>query len=248
MLIKKCVLRKRFADTGGKKMAGRYTHSELKSKLHRSTYQVVKTAGIEGLTVRKVVQGCGFSDPYLYRCYGDLNELLQDAFMAIDEKVSGMIAQVIRLNLSNPDHPDRKSLDDICWTIWSAYWNFLMEDPDQTVFYWRFYQSGRYSRELEKKRQENFGVFIDFLNQVGRIICMQDRLKQLNLDTLTSNIIDDTVSVAVKIHLGYITENPGTAKLVYESAFALLFHLLGRDIWKETAADGHIECSHKETA
>ena len=211
-------------------MAVKYTNSELKAKLHRSTFQVVKSSGIEGLTVRKVVQGCGLSDPYIYRCYSDLADLLKNAFMEIDEKVSQLIAQVIQANIK--DGLDWQNLDGICWGIWSAYWNFLMDDPEQTVFYWRFYQSGHYNEELLQRRRENFNIFIGFMNEAGRVVRLQDKV---NLDVLISNIIDNTVSVAVKIHLGYMSEDDITSRTVYQSVFALLFHLLGQDVWKETA-------------
>ena len=211
-------------------MAVKYTYSELKSKLHRSTFQVVMSCGIEGLTVRKVVRGCGLSDPYLYRCYGDLGELLRDAFMTIDESVSKMIAQLVQYNIKKG--LNWQDLDEICWSIWSSYWDFLMNDPEQTVFYWRFYQSGRYSKEFQQRRRENFSVFIGFLDKAVHDVPIRDGV---NLEVLVSNIIDDTVSVAVKIHLGYMTEEDITSRIVYQSVFSLLFHLLGQDVWQETA-------------
>ena len=50
-------------------------------------------------------------------------------------------------------------------------------------------------------------------------------------EVIVSNIIDSTVSVAVKMHLGYMDKTALKARTIYKTVFALLFQLLHIDVW-----------------
>lgn len=209
-------------------MAGRYSKEELKDKLQRSTFSLVASGGIESVTVRKVATGCGLSDPYIYQCYSDLTDLMTDTFLKIDKEIVYLIASVIRKQAQTEAY----DMEEKCWLLWSAYWKFLMDYAERTIFYWRFYQSGYYTKELLAERQKNFAVFIDFVQSAGAQLGFSDITA---LDSVVSMIIDDSVSVAVKIHLGYMPQSAVSAEDIYHSVFSLLFHKLGLNIWDTTS-------------
>ena len=209
-------------------MAGRYSKEELKDKLQRSTFSLVASGGIESVTVRKVATGCGLSDPYIYQCYSDLTDLMTDTFLKIDKEIVYLIASVIRKQAQTEAY----DMEEKCWLLWSAYWKFLMDYEERTIFYWRFYQSGYYTKELLAERQKNFAVFIDFVQSAGAQLGFSDITA---LDSVVSMIIDDSVSVAVKIHLGYMPQSAVSAEDIYHSVFSLLFHKLGLNIWDTTS-------------
>ena len=73
--------------------------------------------------------------------------------------------------------------------------------------------------------------FVTYMEKMG-----QDYgIKELtDPEVLVSNIIDSTVSVAVKMHLGYMKQTDLKAHTVYQSVFALLFHMLQVDVWDES--------------
>ncbi len=206
-------------------MAGRYTKEELKEMLHRSAFKVVAASGIENVTVRSVSRGCGLSDPFIYQCYSDLPDLMTDAFLKIDKEIADSINRVIQDQLS----VGSKDIERICWALWSTYWNFLMQDPDKIVFYWRFYQSGYYNREILELRQKNFYALTSFMYAAGE----KTQLDQItNIDAIVSGIIDSTVSIAVKIHLGYMQIGDIPTQAIYGTVFSYLMHLLGVDVWQ----------------
>ncbi len=206
-------------------MAGKYTKKELKKMLHRSTFQVVAEGGIESMTIRRVSRGCGLSDPYVYQCYSDLKDLMTDAFLQIDKEIAELISDIIKTQLSFEEN----SVEKICWVLWSNYWSFLMKDSEKILFYWRFYQSGYYNREILEQRRKNFRLFISFMKAAGRSFQLDENV---NVDALVSAIIDSTVSLAVKIHLGYMKEGDIPVPAIYGSVFAYLLHLFGIDVWK----------------
>ena len=209
-------------------MAGRYSKEELKDKLQRSTFSLVASGGIESVTVRKVATGCGLSDPYIYQCYSDLTDLMTDTFLKIDKEIVYLIASVIRKQAQTEAY----DMEEKCWLLWSAYWKFLMDYAERTIFYWRFYQSGYYTKELLAERQKNFAVFIDFVQSAGAQLGFSDITA---LDSVISMIIDDSVSVAVKIHLGYMPQSAVSAEDIYHSVCSLLFHKLDLNIWDTTS-------------
>ena len=207
-------------------MAGRFSKEELKDKLHRSAFSLVASGGIESVTVRKVTTGCGLSDPYIYQCYSDMTELMTDAFLRIDKEIASMIASVIKKQETAKETDD---LEEKCWCLWNAYWGFLLSDSDKIIYYWRFYQSGYYSMDVLEQRRENFRVFTSFIqstdekNGLGRYG---------NLDAAVSCLIDNTVSAAVKIHQGYLSEKDISAQVIYGSACSYLLQLAGIDVWE----------------
>ena len=142
-------------------MAGRYSKQELKDKLQRSALHLVATEGIERLSTRRLSAGCGLSDPYIYQCYSDIPELLADTFLRVDCEVAELMRTVIGTQFIAPAKPVK--LADVCRLLWGAYWRYLMEDPERTVFYWRYYQSGYYNRDILAIREKNFRVFTDFI-------------------------------------------------------------------------------------
>ena len=78
-------------------------------------------------------------------------------------------------------------------------------------------------------RREYYKDLLDFAQRVGRLCGVRSPVK---MQALVSNIIDETATTAVKMHLGYIARDALTPRMVYQSAFSLLFHLLGIDVWQ----------------
>lgn len=61
--------------------------------------------------------------------------------------------------------------------------------------------------------------------------CYKDLFDLMDPEVIVSNIIDSTVSVAVKMHLGYMDKTALKARTIYKTVFALLFQLLHIDVW-----------------
>lgn len=208
-------------------MARRYSKEEVKDLLWRATYRLVAEEGIEKVTMRKVANGCGLSTPYIYQCYRDMQELLQDAYLNIDMEISNLVHIVGKSHAFNVNLNRR--FEDATWMLWSMYWEFLMSDADKTIFCWRFYNSGYYNAEILDFRKLYYQDLVDYVKQTG---VSQGAPFDVKLNAILSNIIDNTMSAAAKIHLGYAEKDALTPRLLYESEYALLFHLFGLNVWE----------------
>lgn len=205
-------------------MAGRYTKEELKRKLHRAVFHIAATEGIEKLTVRKISSCSNLSDPYLYQCYSDIPDMLRSAYMEIDEEIANGVARVI--SSKHVDVTDKKEFERACWVLWNAYWRYLMQDAEKTVFYWRYYQSGYYTKEVYKNRLEKYSVFINFLKEIGDNTGISEKI---DVNVIAIAIIDGTVGMAINVHRGGQKMNSIKIKTIYYSVFAFAFKLLGID-------------------
>lgn len=213
-------------------MAGRFSKTELKSMLNCSAYRVVATEGIERVTTRKVSKGAGLSDPYIYQCYSDMDDLLKSAFLEINKEIAEIIKNM--LQTYNPESITQEETEKRCWEMWSTYWDFLMAQPEKTIFYWRFSQSGYYSKELFDARQKNFDLFFKFLNDAEERSGLTDIT---DTDTIVADIFVGTVGMAVKIHLGYIEKTESIKYDIYHSVFAVFFRRIGIDIYRGDEQD-----------
>lgn len=212
-------------------MAGKYSKDELKEMLQRATFKIVAKSGIESITVRKITEGCNLTAPYIYQCYADIPELLRDSYFKIDKEIAGFIGKIPQIQTSVPDK--KRELEQIAWIVWNQYWDYLMKDADRTIFYWRFYQSGYYNSDILIERQKYYRPLLKYIHDVGQIL---NAPKNVELQAVITSIIDDTASIAVKIHLGYISKDALTINLIYRTVFSLLFYLMEIDIWEKRAA------------
>ena len=213
-------------------MARKYSEEEVKEKLIRAVYQLAAAEGIEKVTMRKVAEGCGLSTPYIYQCYRDLPALMTDAYLRSDMEVANLM-HVVR-NLHMPGINKRKELEEASWVIWSLYWEYLMSDSDKAIFSWRYYLSGYFGAEVQEFRKMYYRDLMNFVNRVGKLYGVPSSVK---LHALVTNIIDETATTAVKIHLGYIEKDALTPRMVYQSAFSLMFHLMGANVWLDSDSE-----------
>ena len=202
-------------------MAGRYTKAELKEKLQRSAFHITAEEGLEKVTVRKLTKGCRLSDPYLYQCYADLAELMKDAFLKIDEEVGDMIDGMLEGYLT--ENISSEEMHDLFCTMWKKYWEYLLSDPEKTIFYWRFYQSGYYNEEVLQERLKNFTVFT---KMVSKSSSRAEELEADAIKVLIDDIIDLTAGMAVKVHLGFAKRDAVREEAFVESIYVMLFHFL----------------------
>ena len=76
--------------------------------------------------------------------------------------------------------------------------------------------------------------YLDLMNFVKRVGELYGVPSSVKLHAIVTNIIDETATTAVKIHLGYIDKDALTPKMVYQSACSLMFHLMGVDVWLDS--------------
>ncbi len=101
------------------------------------------------------------------------------------------------------------------------------EDAEKIIFCYCLCASGYYSKEIHKKRLENYELFTK---------CMQLEMKKrgfenrFNVGSVVVGIVDYTLSTAAKIHPGYINADEFTPRVIYNSAFSYIYCVLGVEV------------------
>lgn len=152
-------------------MPRKLLREEIRMRLHNSVMKIVAEEGIKGLSTRKIASTCGLSEPYIYQCYDSITELLEAVFVQIDMEIAELLTAKIQQIPFNSS--DKDKFEAACWQLWLEFWNYLMKDPNKTIFFWRFHQSGYHTEELEKKRTVYYSQWLSFL---------RDAIKRHNLD------------------------------------------------------------------
>lgn len=187
----------------------------------KGTQHIVAEGGMINFSFPRLTAETGISAPTVYEHYKNKKDLLTTCFMTIDTEVSSMIAAM--LNSLPSKISDAASLENLCWLLWISYWNYLTVAADRTLFYWSFYNSHYYTPELHKKRDGNFDVFLGFISTVDKCFSVS---RKYNPRMLVTNMIDGTVSMAVKVLKGFYPNDDVTAHTVYSMVFQPIFSML----------------------
>ena len=110
------------------------TPDQLKPVIIKGTQHIVATGGMSNFSFPKLTAQTGISAPTVYEHYKNKEELLTTCFMEIDTEVSSMIERILKRRPT--DIQGTEGMENFCWILWIAYWNYLMADADRTIFYW----------------------------------------------------------------------------------------------------------------
>lgn len=212
-------------------MARKLLREEVRKRLHESVQKLVAEQGIENLTTRKITYGCGLSDPYLYQCYDGIPDLLEAAFLEIDREIGELISAAVSRTRFNSS--DRAKFEQSCLALWLVYWNYLMENDERTIFYWRFYQSGYLTAETDEKRQ---AFHSGWYSRIKDAASRHHLDRHADVSLMFSTMVDSTLLSAVKL-LRSEEEQPDMAlstKTVFRAVFAQIFNIF--DCERQNAA------------
>lgn len=126
---------------------------------------IVAKEGIENLRTRDVAQYAGFSEATLFKRYPTKENLLLNAFLYIDNKISGIL-----LNDPYIMKPD-DGFDKAIFHIWHKIYRYLIDNEDETLFLIRYRYSSLYTKEVRHMRKAYNGSFDEvyeiFENNIG---------------------------------------------------------------------------------
>ena len=211
---------------------------QIKQEILRGTQHLVAVGGMSNFSFPKLSAQTGISAPTVYEHYKNKEELLTSCFMSIDEEISSLVE---RLLAAIPAHlGDPKQINDYCWLLWNVYWRFLLADADKTQFYWSFYNSEYYTQSVFAQRNRNFSAFNDFVDQIDKRFHISEKS---NVFMLVVNLLNVTVSSAVKVLTGEVENNEITVNTVYRMVFQPLFSVFGFDSDERSSAPPQMHAS-----
>ena len=194
---------------------------------------LIATGGMSNFSFPKLTAATGIVAPTVYELYKNKEDLLSTCFLEIDGEIGWLLANVLK---KAPQHRERATdVENYCWLLWIAFWRYLTADADRTRFYWAFYNSECFTPEVIQKRGKNYQSFVQAFDEIDQFFRIAERCDRR---ALVLNMIDGTISSAVKVFNGRLGNDDATIKTIYQTVFEPMFSVLEIEIIKRTESQG----------
>ena len=203
-------------------MKHKHTPEEQRRLIVQGTRHLIAVGGMNNFSFPKLMEETGINAPAVYELYKNKEDLLTSCYLDIDREIALLLERALK---RVPPHRDQvEAIYDYCWALWGAYWDYLMEDPERTLFYWRFYSSRYYTNAIVSIRSRNFQAFFSFVENLDTRFHVSEKN---NRQVLAGNLIDGTLSGAVKVITGGYPNDDLTVGTIYRTVFQPVFTVLG---------------------
>lgn len=176
---------------------------QLRVHLIRCAIAVVARDGLEKTKVSSLAQWAQVSQSSLYRCFKNKDDLLCAALLQEDK---GFIELVLALApvLDDETLPWRER----CWRLWKPVWDFIIDPPEDCIFYVRYYYSENFRRDAKEEHDRRFTP-------------VRERLSPYFLpgrrdSVLLHQIFETMLSFAYRVMTGQMENDEETCRMAFE--------------------------------
>lgn len=106
---------------------------DRRQKIMQSAIRGVRQFGLEGLSMKVVSGLSGANVSIIYTLFNNKEDLLRCCFEEIDRRIAEIFQRVRVEPLDVQREPEREIR-----RVWTGYYRYLVEHPDETVFYIRY--------------------------------------------------------------------------------------------------------------
>jgi len=169
------------------------SEKESRSLMMEAAIRSVARYGFEGFTTKKWALETGVAEGSLYYHFKSKDELLNETFFYIEKEIVELYKSSFR------EVPSSDDIKKLGYVILERYYQYLIENPDKTLYYYRFRTSPRFNSEVQEQQVEYYG---DFLAGLERYIKGSGIGDQVDWQIIWSYVLDSTASLAYRIITG----------------------------------------------
>lgn len=126
----------------------------------------VAELGLENVRTKQIAQEVGVSEATMYRYYSSKEELLRDAFLETDHRISRLLTASKYFPTGSES---KQEIRERAFLIWSKVYHYLLSHPEEALFLIRYRYSAYYTDEVRSLRDAHAGGFdavYDLLEQL----------------------------------------------------------------------------------
>ena len=179
---------------------------EMKQLFMESAVHVVARDGLEKATTKAIAAQAGLNEAYIYKCFRGKDQLLSAAFHQEDENFAAQLRQNLPL-LHLPGIPPKERL----FLYWQQIWQFILEKPDDCIFYIRYYYSADCRVHAYEEHLRQFHELIQRARYVFK--------PQVNVDILVHQIFDTMLAFAARVMNAEMDNSPETTRWAFEQIY-----------------------------
>lgn len=127
----------------------------MKQVFLQSAIRVVAREGLDKATTKAIAKEAHLNEAYIYKCYSGKDELLNDALIMEDKNFADLLYETLPVM-----HDSRLPWKSRAFVLWKRSWDFILEEPDDCIFYIRFYFASRVMNgDLENNEETTLWTF-----------------------------------------------------------------------------------------
>lgn len=195
---------------------------EMRARITKSTRHLIAAGGMSNFSFPKLTAEVGFSAPTIYEQYKNKAALLNSCWLEIDREIGDLVGDILGQR-AFPTEADPVLVEQYCRLMWQGYWDYLTADAERTLFYWYFYNSEYYTAEVDGLRHDNYRKMTAFVQAIRRSYHLED---QQVIHILMVNLVEGTMSAAVKVLKGQYENTPASVYTIYRMVFQPVYSML----------------------
>lgn len=180
-------------------------HPDPRGTLIQRTIQVIGEEGLNKTTTKAVVSGTGINEVYIYRYFADKEDLLVQAFNALDEE----LLQVTIANI--PQGKYGADCEECYRHFFTATWRFLLGNQNKCLAYIRYFYSSFFKKYSLEEHERRFAPLVEQLADFF--------YPEANVWMLLNHVLNVLLDFAVKVFNGEVPDNEDTAEHVFRLVF-----------------------------
>lgn len=169
------------------------SEAESRALMMNAAIHTVAQFGFEGFTTKKWAAEAGVAEGSLYYHFKSKHDLLDETFFMIDHEIADLI--------SDPSEvPEvREELRAFVEQQWITYYHYLLDNPQKTLYYYRFKNSPRFTDAVQKREETYFDSFVRLVEAIDAVVHFAD---QITIEVLWYFIMDVTTAIAFRVITG----------------------------------------------
>lgn len=202
------------------------TH-EMKRLFQKSTVRVAARDGLEKVTTKAIAKEAGLNEAYIYKCYSGKSELLNETLHMEDHDFAELIYAELPI-MHDPQLPWKSR----AFILWKRCWNFILEEPDDCIFYIRFYFASIGLNAVYRKHLQSYQPLIDKVRPSFR--------PDTNMSMVVHQIFCTMLFFASRVMDGDLENNDATTMWTFEQIYCFIAPHVRPELLEGKEAETHL--------
>ncbi|MCI8304887.1 MAG: TetR/AcrR family transcriptional regulator [Lawsonibacter sp.] len=178
----------------------------------QAAIRAVRLHGMDGVRMQHIGKLANTTPSNIYPYFKGKEELLRSCFEYVDHE----IARIFDTVQVDPQLLKSDLEGEVC-KMWTAYWRWFMDHPDETVFYHLFRD---WSGFPEYERRRDTSHFASYIQSIKLIAAQCPNLCSIPVDLFCLYVLNMTIMSAKLVAQGTLENSKETESAV----FALIMH------------------------
>lgn len=193
----------------------------VKRLLMESAIRLVAQNGLENTRTKQITDACEYAESTLYRYYKGKDDILLDAFLAVDRRVSALLDTYIHLAGG-----ELKDFDRQVHSIWHIVYRYLIDHKEETLFLIRYRYSSYYTDEVRSRRRAHSGAFSVVYDQISQQFGIADIETS---EFILNYSLEIMLCFAERIIAGRMPDNADTEQKIWRVAKGAIMGFLKKE-------------------